>query len=182
MIIAKEKRSSNIIEFVLYMWQIEDLLRSFKFDFEAIDQKILSQFQVEPATKKELDDWYKGLIDQMKTENSQEKGHLISMQNLVNDLNDLHLYLIQKKNTEYLQYYSWAKSHIDELHKLSKSTSQNEIESGLNGLYGYLLLKLQKREVSKGTQESIEAISKMMAFLNKIYFKVEKGEMELIPE
>jgi len=92
------------------------------------------------------------------------------------------LYLIQKKNTEYLQYYSWAKSHIDELFKLSKSVEQNEIESGLNGLYGYLLLKLQKREVTKATQESIEAISKMMAFLNKIYFQVEKGEMELIPE
>lgn len=182
MIIAKEKKTSNIIEYVLYMWQIEDLIRSFKFDFETIEQKVLSQFQVDTATKKEIDDWYLGLIDQMKTEQIQEKGHLISMQNKVNDLNDLHLYLIQKKNTEYLQYYSWAKSHIDELFKLSKSTSQNEIESGLNGLYGYLLLKLQKREVSKGTQDSIEAISKMMAFLNKIYFKVEKGEMELIPE
>jgi len=182
MIIAKEKKASNIIEFVLYMWQIEDLIRSFKFDFDAIDQTIISQFQVDPATNKEIKDWYTGLIDQMKTEKIQEKGHLISMQNLVNDLNELHLYLIQKKNTEYLQYYSWAKSHIDELFKLSKSVEQNEIESGLNGLYGYLLLKLQKREVTKATQESIEAISKMMAFLNKIYFQVEKGEMELIPE
>ena len=182
MIIAKEKKSTNIIEYILYMWQIEDLLRSFNFDFDKINSIILSQFSVDKITDEEISVWYKGLIDQMKSEKIKEKGHLQFITNTINDLNALHLYLIQKKNTEYLQYYSWAKSHIDELHKLSKKETRNDIESGLNGLYGFLMLKLQKRKITEATQNSIDSISKMMAMLNKIYFKIEKGEMELSPE
>ena len=87
----------------------------------------------------------------------------------------------RKKNPEYLQYYSWAKTHLDELQKLSKNTVKNEIEAGLNGLYGYLLLKLQKRQITEETQKSIDAISKMLAFLNKIHLEIESGEMEITP-
>ncbi len=181
MIIAKERKAENIIEYVLYMWQIEDLIRSFDFDFDKINSSIISQFDVDPIVKKEIQVWYQGLIDLMKTEKLQKKGHLLFLNNTVNDLNDLHLYLLQKKNTEYLQYYSWAKTHIDELYKLSNKSANNEIETSLNGLYGLLLLKLQKRKVTDETQKSIESISKMLAFLNKIYFKIEKGEMELSP-
>ncbi len=181
MIIAKEKKATNIIEYILYMWQIEDLIRSFNFDFDKINNTIINQFDVEDTIKEEIEVWYRGLIDLMRNEHIQQKGHLQFITNTINDLNDLHLYLIQKKNTEYLQYYSWAKSHLDELKKLSNNENQNEIESALNGLYGFLLLKLQKREVTTETQKSIDSISKMMAFLNKIYFKIEKGEMELTP-
>ena len=163
------------------MWQIEDLIRSFQFDLDKINAQIISQFEVEKDVKKEIYIWYEGLIEQMKTEKLQKSGHLQFIQNTINELNDLHLYLIQKQNAKYLQYYSWAKNHIDELQKLSKINQQNEIESSLNGLYGYLLLKLQKRKISSETQKSIENISKMMAFLNQIYFKIEKGEMELTP-
>jgi len=179
MIIAKEKKKSNIIEYILYMWQIEDLLRSFKFDYEKIKLQIINQFDVDQAIKEEMQVWYEGLIELMSSEGKKEKGHLQFIINTINDLNDLHLYLIQKKNTEYLQYYSWAKTHLDELRKLSKTEEINEIEAALNGLYGILMLKLQKREISEGTQKSIESISKMMAFLNQTYFKIEKGEMEL---
>jgi flagellin-specific chaperone FliS len=179
MIIAKEKKKTNIVEYVLYMWQIEDLLRSFDLDFEKIKDKIIAQFDVDNTIKEEIEVWYQGLIEQMKEEQKQKKGHLQFIQNIINELNDLHLYLIEKKNADYLQLYSWAKTHIDELHKLSKKTTKNDIESALNGLYGYLLLKLKKREVTKETQESINSISKMMAMLNRIYFQIEKGEMEI---
>ncbi len=179
MIIAKEKKKINIVEYILYMWQIEDLLRSFNLDFYKINSQIITQFDVEESVKEEIKVWYQGLIDQMKLEEKQEKGHLQFITNTINELNDVHLYLIQKKNIKYLQYYSWAKTHIDELHKLSQKTTENEIESALNGLYGFLLLKLQKRKVTKETQDSIDSITKMMALLNSIYFKIEKGEIEL---
>ena len=37
MFIARQKRKENIAEYLLYMWQMEDLVRSFKCDIEAID-------------------------------------------------------------------------------------------------------------------------------------------------
>ncbi len=179
MIIAQQKKKTNIVEYLLYMFQVEDIIRSYKLDEADIKANIVDQFQVEESVSKQILDWYNGLIQQMKEEQVREQGHLQFVKNQIADLDDLHRYLIQKQNTEYLQYYSWAKSHIAELQAKGNSKNLSEIELCLNGLYGYLLLKLQQREVSKSTQESIENISKMMAKLNQFYFKIEKGEMEV---
>ena len=50
MIIAKEKRKTNLAEYVLYMWQVEDLIRSFCFDIEKIGTEYIARFQVDEAT------------------------------------------------------------------------------------------------------------------------------------
>ena len=35
MIIARQKRKENIAEYLLYMWQVEDLIRANKFDMDS---------------------------------------------------------------------------------------------------------------------------------------------------
>ncbi len=179
MIIAQQKKKTNIIEYLLYIFQVEDIIRSYNFEYESVKKNIIDQFEMDDATIKEISDWYQGLILQMKDEQIKQQGHLQSIKNQIADIDELHRYLIQKQNAEYLQYYSWAKANITELQSKSQQDSISEIEACLNGLYGYLLLKLQQREVSQSTQESIESISKMMAKLNQFYFKIERGEMEL---
>ncbi len=179
MIIAQEKKKTNIIEYLIYMFQIEDIIRSYQFNFEDIKKNIIQQFSAQESMIEEISIWYQGLILQMKEEQIKDKGHLQFIKNHIADLDDLHRYLIQKQNTEYLQYYSWAKSHIAELQAKNTQQTISETETCLNGLYGYILLKLQKREISKSTQESIESISKLMAKLNQFYFKIEKGELEI---
>ena len=44
MIIAQEKRKTNIAEFILYMWQVEDLIRAYKFDIKLITEAVLVHF------------------------------------------------------------------------------------------------------------------------------------------
>ena len=36
MIVARQKRKENIAEYLLYMWQVEDLIRANRFDMDAI--------------------------------------------------------------------------------------------------------------------------------------------------
>ena len=36
MIIARQKRKENIAEYLLYMWQVEDLIRANKFDIHTL--------------------------------------------------------------------------------------------------------------------------------------------------
>ena len=36
MLIAREKKKNNIAEYILYMWQLEDMLRALKLDMEHI--------------------------------------------------------------------------------------------------------------------------------------------------
>ena len=42
MIIASKKRKENIAEYILYMWQIEDMIRANDFDISKIRRNIKS--------------------------------------------------------------------------------------------------------------------------------------------
>ena len=44
MLIAQQKRHENIAEYLLYMWQVEDLLRACELDDERIDQLLVARF------------------------------------------------------------------------------------------------------------------------------------------
>ena len=94
MIIAQEKRKSNIAEFILYMWQVEDMIRASKFNFSHIDKNVISKFSLPEETLDEIRTWYTNLIILMVDENIQEKGHMSFLYNLIRELNDLHLRLL----------------------------------------------------------------------------------------
>ena len=40
MIIARRKRKENIAEYLLYMWQVEDLIRANNFDMDSITARL----------------------------------------------------------------------------------------------------------------------------------------------
>ena len=47
-------------------------------------------------------------------------------------------------------------------------------------LYGVLLLRLQKKEISQGTAKAMEAISSFVSLLANYYDKEKRGELELM--
>ncbi|MFV0398195.1 MAG: DUF4924 family protein, partial [Bacteroidales bacterium] len=76
MIIAKEKRQSNIAEYILYMWQVEDMLRACKLEEGTIELVIGSRFAEQSEEEmKAILSWYKDLSLMMKEEQKVEKGH-----------------------------------------------------------------------------------------------------------
>ena len=46
-------------------------------------------------------------------------------------------------------------------------------------MYGVLMLKLQKKEISEETQKAIKVISDLLGILADYYIKDKKGELEL---
>ena len=67
MLISREKRRSNIVEYLLYMYQIEDIIRSFQFDITQIDANVVQRFDQPAAIKLEIKLWYADLIDKIAT-------------------------------------------------------------------------------------------------------------------
>ncbi|MCK5464155.1 MAG: DUF4924 family protein, partial [Bacteroidales bacterium] len=148
MIIAQEKRKTNIAEFILYMWQVEDLIRSSKFNFPHIDKIVISKFSLPDETLNEIRTWYTNLITLMIDENIQERGHMSFLTNLIRELNDLHLRLLHSADEKkYQQIYQKASENIKSLKQKSPETYSSEIEVCLTGLYGYLMLRLQQSEI-----------------------------------
>jgi hypothetical protein len=180
MIVAKQKKKENIAEYILYMWQIEDLIRAYKLNISEINKKIVEKFNQPEHVKKEISNWYSGLIDLMIEEDKKETGHLQFIQNTMNDLNNLHLQLLRSpEHLDYIEAYNKAKAGIVELMNKSKGTVDNEIEACFNGLYGILMLRLQQKTINLETATAMTAVSQLIALNSQKYKMFEEGKIEL---
>jgi hypothetical protein len=180
MLIAKAKKESNIAEYLLYMWQLEDLFRAHKLDEKALYKTLISSLQLEEEKKKEIWNWYQGLLRDMIDQDIQESGHRAELYEIMQELNFLHQSLVSiSRDPKYLNLYALAKTHLDLLKSKSKNKNQSEIETALNGLYGLLILRLKKEEVSKETEAAMATFSSMIAYLAATYHKIKRGEITL---
>ena len=177
MLIAREKRRVNIAEYILYMWQIEDLLRACNFNQEMIKEKLVCRFQVTDEVASEIADWYTNLALMMCNEHVKEKGHIQVISNLVNDLNEFHLKLLEIGSDEkYVRLYQSNREAINEF--MQKSDFENEIDACFNALYGVLVLKLKNVEISVLTNETIAEFSQMIGHLSARYIQFENDLFE----
>lgn len=176
--IAQQLKEKNIAEYLIYMWQVEDSLRANKCDMELLRDNIISRYSHEdiPAVA----EWYENLVGMMHAEGVMEKGHLQINRNIVQNLTELHARLLA--STKYPFYnaaYFKALPFIVELRQKSGKSEEPELETCFEALYGVLLLRLQKKEISPGTTKAIEAISSCLSLLANYYDKEKRGELEL---
>ena len=54
MIIARRKRKENIAEYLLYMWQVEDLIRANNFDMDSIRRTVVDRYDQPDDIKEEI--------------------------------------------------------------------------------------------------------------------------------
>lgn len=180
MLIARQKKKENIAEYVLYMWQIEDIIRANHLDIEAIKLNIIDKFDQPDEIKSEMIDWYEGLIKMMQYENVKEKGHLQINKNIIIDLTDLHLRLLKSPNEpEYKAVYYKTLPFIVELRTKAEDKNIAELDTCFSALYGFLLLRLQQKEISGETQAAIAQISSLLRLLSEKYRKEKEGELDL---
>lgn len=171
MFTASQKKRDNIAEYLLYMWQIEDLIRANNLELERIDDTIIKQYSsLDEKEKKELREWYESLIDMMKREGVAEKGHLQLNKNIIIQLQDLHNRLISNpKFSDYASEYYKTLPIIVELRAKAGENKADEIETAFNALYGLMLLRLRKQDISEETLNATRQISRYLATLSKYY-------------
>jgi hypothetical protein len=179
MLIAQAKRKDNIAEYLLYMWQVEDLIRANHCDIDELQRNVIDRFQTDDATKHEIREWYDSLIKMMELEHVKESGHLQINKNVLIRLNDLHRMLLQSpKFPQYGAQYYQALPFIVELRaKAPESKQVDELETCFQALYGVLMLKLQGKPISKETEKAIASISYFIGLLAAYYKKDEAGEL-----
>lgn len=181
MLIAQQKRKENIAEYLLYMWQIEDLLRACQLDNQRIDQLLVNRFAAPERSHeelKEIREWYNNLADMMRIEGKRESGHLQINQNAMIDLTDLHLRLLKHgQDAIYTSAFYATLPFIVELRSKEGENKSGELESCFNALYGILLLRLQGKQISEETEVALKQISKFIALLAQKYTLWKSGEL-----
>ena len=175
----QQLKENNIAEYLIYMWQVEDMIRANGCDMEKIKKNIVDSYPLTEEQKVELTQWYIDLIEMMRRENVMEKGHLQINKNIITWLTDLHLQLLRSSKFPYYSaaYYK-ALPYIVELRAKGANKEEPELETCFEALYGILLLKLQKKEISEETKKAQQAISGLLAMLSNYYIEDKKGELE----
>jgi hypothetical protein len=177
MLIAKDKLKNNIVEYILYMWRIEDLLRAMNFDMEAIKSNLINIQSDDEQTLKEIEQWYVDLINQMKLQQIEKSGHLNELDEKIRELNFLHFMLSSTMPDEnYIKQLELIQPLLEEFRVKSQMDKQTDVEVCLHALNMKLLLKLQKKEVSAATENAFKEFSKLLAMLSKRY----KNQFDLV--
>lgn len=179
MYIADELRKKNIAEYLLYMWQVEDTIRAFGCQLSRIRREYISQFDYTDEQKDEETDWYGNLIRMMNEEGCRERGHLQINKTTLMMLEDLHRQLIDStKFPFYTSEYYKVLPYIVELRNRGANKKENEIETCFNSLYGVMMLKLQKKDISPDTAHAVKEITTLIGMLNDYYFKDKSEGLE----
>ena len=169
--VAENKKKHNISEYIIYMYQMEDLIRSYQFKLNDIRQYVISHYPIPEEEKTEVAFWFDNLIEQMTAENIQEKGHLKDVQEEVDALAKIHWDLL-KTDRDYFDIYQKAKPHVIDFVMAAKGQDLgHEIQICLNGIYGLLLCRLTGKSVPDDLQQSAEAFGLVLSYLSMVYRK-----------
>ena len=148
-------------EYLLYMWQVEDTLRAYGLDVERMAAEYVPQFGLDAEKSEALKGWYESLVEMMREEGVTERGHLQVNKNIIILLSDLHRQLLKSsKHPMYAAMYYKVLPFIVELRGKNdgrgkkddgRDEEKGEIENCFDALYGMMLLRAQKKEVSVET-------------------------------
>ena len=224
MYIAEKLRKENVAEYLLYMWQVEDVVRAYGMDIERIGKEYVPQFGLDEEKSEELKGWYGRIIEMMREENVVERGHLQINKNVLILLTDLHVQLLKSsKHPFYSAAYYKALPFIVELRGKERKggngeregkegekregkegreggqsgktalhsgeeedraalgreeEEKGEIENGFEALYGVMMLRLQKKQISAETSAAVGSIARWIGMLSEYEKKEKKGEVE----
>ena len=179
MIISRKLKEQSISEYLLYMWQVEDLIRANGCDVEKLEQSMVVPYNLPTEQHAEMVEWYANLVEMMRIEGVQQSGHLQINKNVIITLTDLHCRLMHSQKFPFYQaaYYK-ALPFIVEL-RAKGGQDKSELENCFDALYGVWMLRLQRKEVSRETAGAVADIVKFVGLLSDYYAKERIGELDL---
>ena len=182
MYIAQAKRKENIAEYILYIWQLEDLLRALQFSPEAIWNKLVMP-QVPDDTHKQNDllVWYMDICSLLREEGKTQSGHLEHTLRLIADLQDLHNELLQAPSGErYRTLYSALVPELATLRVAAGKNDMSDIELAFRALYAVMLYRIKGDDSKENTNSQIIGlISPVIGELTRVFHAVERGELDI---
>lgn len=180
MFVQEDLRNKNIAEYLLYMWQVEDMIRAAGLDSDRLYDAVIKSSGRSDDECREWKQWYDDLIDMMRTEGKTESGHLQINENVLVLLEDLHSRLLDShKQPEYRDIYYKALPFIVEFRAKNHEQQNEELRDCFNLLYGVWMLKVQGKPVSGATAQAVQAVSAFISKLAMLYKEDKAGTLDL---
>ena len=146
-----KSKKDNIAEYILYLWQMEDFLRAFPAQAEGNEE-------------------LRELKEMMHREGITESGHLQLAKNALEELEELHASLLDE-DAMYRAAIIRLKPSLNLLKAKTDRPTMSDIEACLILLYQVMMLRLQKREISKQTADVQKQATMLLQFLSRTYYE-----------
>jgi hypothetical protein len=182
--IAQAKRKENIAEYILYLWQLEDLLRALQFSPEAIYSQLVAPREVADEQKHIYLLWYMDIVNLLRKEGKEQSGHLEHTLHLIGDVHNLHLQLMQNPVGEhYRKTFARLAPQLPQLRAMISRDDVSDTELAFRALYAAMLYRIKgDKKRAEAISDTIELVSPVMAELAAMYGKVERGEVDLFKD
>jgi hypothetical protein len=181
MFIAQQKLKENIAEYILYMYQIEDVIRAYNFELEEIIEHYVKPQLPDSSFLAQYRQWYEGLIANMRSQKIEKSGHLHEINEVMIEISYLHTTMLNLVNDQkYKDVFERALPNIEEFKEKSNLKDKNHIEIAFHALYMKLLLKLQKKEISPESEEAFDSMRVLLAYVARAYHQMKNGNMDFI--
>ncbi len=178
--IAKAKRRENIAEYILYLWQLEDLLRALQFSPEAVHSQLIKPRGLSEPQQRLYLEWYMDIADLLRQEGKERQGHLDHTLHLIADLHNLHLQLMQLPvGARYRELYARLAPELPRLRAVLGRDEMNDTELCFRALYAAMLYRIRGEGGEQAIADTLEFISPVIAELAAMYGRVERGEVDL---
>lgn len=182
--IAIKKRRENIAEYILYLWQLEDMMRALQLSPEAIYTQLVGPRGLDPRQENELLVWYMGIADLIRQEGKEQGGHIEHTLHLIAELQKLHEDLLRlPKGERYRKRFTALMPELPRLRAIINNAEVGDIELAFRALYAVMLYRIKGDvKAEKATADVTELISPVIAELADTYRKIENGESDLYEE
>ena len=192
MYIAISKRKEHIAEYILYLWQLEVLLRALQFSPEAVYSQLVEPRGIEPDRQQELLIWYMDIVNLLREEGKEQSGHLDHTLHIIEDLQNLHRQLMQLPVGErYRTHFNRLSPELPRLREIIDTTPKqanddkekkevSDIELCFRALYAAMLYRLKgEGKGQKAIDDVLDLVSPVVAELADTYRKIEQGELDM---
>ena len=144
-------KKENIAEYILYLWQMEDYLRAFPEHANATPE-------------------LKEINEMMHREGIMDGGHLALANNALEEMEDLHMEILNEEAL-YRAAIMQLQPSLNLLKAKTDRPTMSDIEACLTLLYQIMMLRLQKKEISKQTADVQKQATMLLQFLSRTYYE-----------
>ena len=144
-------KKENIAEYILYLWQMEDYLRAFPEHANATPE-------------------LQEINEMMHREGIMDGGHLALANNALEEMEDLHAQILNEEAL-YRAAIMQLQPSLNLLKAKTDRPTMSDIEACLTLLYQIMMLRLQKKEISKQTADVQKQATMLLQFLSRTYYE-----------
>ena len=132
--------------------------------------------------KENIFNWYMQIVELLRKEGKEEKGHIEHTLHLIQDLHNLHLQLMKLPvGDHYRVTYTRMAAELPRLRTILDNNEISDTELAFRALYAAMLYRI-KGSGERAIEDTLAVISPSIGELAALYGKMERGELNLFED